>query len=146
MLGDLRRPVAAFATAALACAIGMGIFQQLQIAHLKAPRIESHYPLAGDARGAAKRVSVLRKAGLSLTLDFTPKPEFSSYQVQIVSGSGQVKASLPVAAATDQDSVTISLPANTLDSGRYSMVVYGLAQNSSKTEVGRGEFDLQLLD
>src|SRR5215472_3383639 len=32
MLGDLRRPVAAFATAALACAIGIGIFQQVQIA------------------------------------------------------------------------------------------------------------------
>lgn len=147
MLGDLRRPAFAFATAMLVCAIGMGMYQQSVIADLKAPRIESRYVLRGQAKGGAgKVVSVSRREKLALTVEFIRKPEFTRYQAQIVTESGKVKVSLPVPVAADEDSVTISLPANALDTGEYSMVVYGLAADGSKTEAGRGELDLQFVN
>lgn len=144
LLGDLRRPAFAFASAMLVCAIGMGVYQQSVIADLKAPRIESRYILTGQKKGgAAKVVSVSRKEKLGLTVEFIRKPEFTQYEAQIVTESGKVTASLAVPAAVEEDSVTISLPAGTLDAGQYSMVVYGLAADGGKTETGRGEFDLQ---
>jgi hypothetical protein len=100
--------------------------------------------LTGQKKGgAAKVVSVSRKEKLGLTVEFIRKPEFTQYEAQIVTESGKVKASLAVPAAVEEDSVTISLPAGTLDAGQYSMVVYGLAADGGKTETGRGEFDLQ---
>jgi Putative zinc-finger len=141
MLGDLQRPAPAFASAMLLFALGIGVYQHSVIADLKAPRIESRYVLTGDARGAAKLLSVSRKAGLSLTVEFIRRPEFTSYQAQIVTGSGKVKLSLPVPAA--DDSVTITLPADALDAGKYSLVVYGLTQDGAKTEAGKGGFDLE---
>jgi hypothetical protein len=147
MLGDLRRPAFAFASAMLVCAIGMGVYQQSVIGDLKAPRIESRYVLRGQPKGrAGKVVKVSRREKLALTVDFVRKPEFTSYQAQIEAESGKVKVSLPVPVAVDEDSVTISLPANTLDAGEYSMVVYGLAADGSKTEAGRGELDLQFVN
>jgi hypothetical protein len=147
LLGDLRRPAVAFATAMLVCAIGIGVYQQSVIADLKAPRIESRYVLRGQAKGGTgKLVSVSRREKLGLTVDFIRKPEFTRYEAQIVAESGKVKVSLPVPAAVEEDSVTISLPAGTLDAGQYSMVVYGLAADGSKTQTGQGEFDLHFVN
>jgi Putative zinc-finger len=147
LLGDMRRPAFAFASAMLVCAIGMGAYQQSIIADLKAPRIESRYVLRGQAKGgAAKLLSVSRKEKLGLTVDFIRKPEFTRYEAQIVTESGTVKVSLPVSAAAEDDSVTISAYANTLDAGEQSVVVYGLTADGSKTEAGRGEFDLQFVN
>lgn len=143
-LGDLRRPAPAFASAMLLLAVGVGGYQHVAIADLKAPRIESRYMLTGDQRGGpAKKVRVSRNAGLSLNLEFTRKPEFTSYQAQIVTESGKVKATIPIPASASDDLVTVTLPANALAAGRYAMVVYGLTQDGNKSEAGRGEFDLQ---
>lgn len=147
LLGDLRRPAFAFASAMLVCAVGMGVYQQSVIAGLKAPSIESRYVLRGQSKaGAAKVVSVSRKEKLALTVDFIRKPEFTRYEAQIVTESGQVRVSLPVPAAAEEDSVTISLPAGTLDAAQYSMVVYGVAADGSKTKTGEGEFTLQFVN
>ncbi len=144
VLGDLRRPAPAFATAMLLCAIGMGVYQQSVIADLKAPRIESRYMLTGEAKGGAgKLISVSHKARLILTVEFVRKSEFTSYQAEIIGESGKVKASLPAPVPVGEDTVTITLPANSLQTGKYSMLVYGLTQDGVKTEAGRGEFDLQ---
>jgi hypothetical protein len=148
MLGDLRRPAPAFVTAAMVIAAGIGVYQQTAIADLRAPRVESRYVLTGQAKGSgsAKMLKVSRRAGLSLKVEFLRKPEFTSYQAQIVSASGKVKAALPLAAGAIDDSVTISLPADALDAGSYSVVVYGLAADGAKTEAGSGAFDLQFVD
>jgi Putative zinc-finger len=147
MLGDLRRPVAALATAMLVCAVGIGAYQQSVISDLKAPRVEERYMLTGVPRGRSSNVvSVSRKEGLGLTVEFIRKPEFTSYQAQIVTESGKVRTSLQAPVANDEDSITISLPASTLDAGKYSVVVYGLTADGGKTEAGRGEFDLQFVN
>jgi hypothetical protein len=146
MLGDLRRPAFAFATAMLVCAIGMGIYQQSVITDLKAPRIESSFFLPAAAKGPAKSIRVSRKSGLSLNVDFKPAAEFTAYRAQILTESGKVKYSLPVAPKQDEYSVTIGLPAGTLDAGKYSVVIQGLAGDGSPTEIGNGSFDLQFMD
>jgi hypothetical protein len=147
-LGDLRRPAPAFASVALVLAIGMGVYQQSAIAGLKAPRLESRYVVTGQPKGggSAKVLRVSRKAGLSLTVEFLRKPEFASYQTQIMAASGTVKATLAVPAAAADDSLTISLPADALDAGAYSVVVYGLSADGARTEAGGGTFDLQFVE
>ncbi len=147
-LGDLRRPAPAFATAALALAVGIAVYQQSAIAGLKAPRIESRYMLTGQAKaeGSARILSVSHKAGLSLKVEFLRKPEFTSYEARILSASGKVKAALPLPAAVTDDSVAISLAAETLDAGAYSVVVYGIDAAGARTEAGSGAFALQFVD
>src|SRR5260370_3561003 len=142
MLGDLRRPAPAFAAAMLLFALGTGLYQHSVIADLKGPRIESRYVLTGDARGAASLLRVSRKAGLSLTVEFVRKPEFTSYQAQIVTESGKAKLSLPVPAPATDDSLTISLTADSLDAGKCSLVADGLTQDGAKTEDVKGDFYL----
>jgi methionine-rich copper-binding protein CopC len=147
-LGDLCRPAPAFVSAMLVFAIGTGAYQHATIAGLKAPRLEASYMLTGQAKGgvSAKVVSVSRKAALSLKVEFLRKPEFASYQAQIVAPSGAVKTTLAVSAAATDDSLTVSLPADALDAGVYSVVVYGLSSDGTKTEAGGGAFDLQFVD
>ena len=146
MLGDLRRPVAAFATAALACAIGIGIFQQVQIADLKRPRIEASFFLPATQKGAEKSISVSRKSPLSLTVDFTPAAEFTSYRAQIIAESGKLKYTFPVRPSENAYSVTIGLLAGNLDAGKYTVVIEGLGRDGTPTKVGSGSFDLQFTD
>jgi Putative zinc-finger len=145
MLGDLRRPAPAFVSAALLLAVGTSVYQRVQLADSKAPRLESRYLLVGQAKGAgsAKVLNVSRKAALSLQVEFLRKPEFVSYQAQIVNASGAVKAKTPMAAVVADDSLTISVPADALDADAYSVVVYGVTADGAKTEAGSGSFELR---
>ncbi len=145
LLGDLRRPAPAFVSAALLLASGIGAYQQVQIADARRPKIEASFFVPNDARAAAKTISVSRKAQLSLSADFTPKSEFTSYRAQIVAESGQIEYVLPI---TNQSgySITIGLPASALAAGKHSLVIQGLSRDGSPTEVGHGSFDLRFVD
>jgi Putative zinc-finger len=146
MLGDLRRPAPAFASAMLLFVIGIGMYQQVQIADARRPLVEASYFLPAQAKGAEKSISVSRKSRLSLSVDFKPAAEFTAYRAQIVAESGKVKYTLPVAANQTDYSITIGLPASALDTGKYSVVIQGLARDGSPAEVGTGSFDLQFVD
>jgi Putative zinc-finger len=146
MLGDLRRPVPAFAAAMFLFAVGIGAYQQVQLADARRPSVEASYFLPAQAKGAEKSISVSRKSRLSLSVDFKPTGEFSAYRAQIVAESGKVKYTLPVAAKPNDYSITIGLPASALDPGKYSVVIQGLARDGSPTELGMGSFDLQFAD
>lgn len=143
VLGDLRRPAMAFVSAMLLCAIGIGVYQHNQISSLKAPRVEARYTLVGEAKGGPeKQISVARNTMLGLRVDFLRRAEFVSYRAQIVSEAGKVKYSLPIPNQTE-DSVTVSLPADDLEAGKYSLVVHGVTADGTQTETGHGGFDLQ---
>ncbi len=145
LLGDLRRPAPAFVSAALLLALGMGAYQQVQIADARRPKVEASFFVPSDSRAAAKTISVSRKSQLSLSADFTPKSEFTSYRAQIVAESGQIEFTLPI---TNQAgySITIGLPASALGAGKHSLVIQGLSRDGSPTEAGHGSFDLQFVD
>ena len=150
LVGDLRRPAPAFVTAALVCAMGLGTYQQIQIADARRPHMEAHVFVPGAQKGAAekafKAVSISRKSGLSLSMDFTPRTEYESYQAQIITESGKVKYTVPVTVRPGDYSVTIGLPANALEAGKYSVAIQGLPHNGSPVDLTRGAFELQFLD
>ena len=145
-LGDLRRPAPAFVTAALLCALGIGTYQQVQLANARSPKVEASYYVPNDVKGAAKVISVPRKSQLSLSADFTPKSEFASYRAQIVSESGKVEYALQVVANETGYSITIGLPASDLHAGAHSLVIQGVRGDGTATELSRGSFDLKFVD
>ena len=144
MLRDLRRPAPVFVSAMLLCAIGIGVHQQSVIADARAPHLEEHFDLVA-AKGAVKPLNVSRKDRLGLNLDFMPSAQFSSYRAQIVTDSGKVAYTLPPSAGTN-GSVTVTLPAATLEAGRYSLVVQGLPSSGAPSEVKSAPFDLHFTD
>ena len=146
-LGDLRRPAPVFVSALLLCTLGIGAYQQSVIAGFRAPRVEANYFLPGDIRGEiAKVITVSRKSGLSLSVDFTPSNDFTSYQAQIMAESGKVRYSLPVVAKETGYSVTIGMPADALAPGKYKVMIQGLSANGTATKVGGGAFELKFSD
>lgn len=147
-LGDLWRPAPAFVSAMMLLAVGVGTYQRVQLADLKAPQLESRYVLVGQAKGSGSGqiLNVSRKTRLGLQVEFLRKPEFASYQAQIVTASGAVSYTVSVPKDGRDDSVPISVPASTLDAGSYSIVVYGVSADGSKTEAGRGAFELRFID
>jgi hypothetical protein len=145
-LGDLRRPAPAFVSAALLLALGIGTYQQVQIADARHPKIEASFFVPNDVKGAAKTISVSRKSQLSLSADFTPNSQFTSYRAQIVAESGQIEYTLPVTTNQTGYTLTIGLPASALGAGKHSLVIQGLSRDGSPTEVGHGSFDLQFVN
>jgi len=146
MLADLRRPAPVFVSALLLCALGIGTYQQVQIADARKPKVEASFFVPNDVKGAAKAISVSRKAQLSLRADFTPSSEFSSYRAQIVAESGKVEYVLPLAAGQTGYSITIGLPASSLSAGTHFLVIEGRKSDGSVTELQHGAFDLQFVD
>src|SRR5262245_43522442 len=152
LLGDLRRPAPAFVSAALLMALGLGTYQQVQIADARKPKVEAHVFVPGTQKGGAagdkafKVVSISRKSALSLSLDFTPKSEYDSYQAQIITESGKVKYMLPVSLRPGEYSITIGVPPNALEAGKYSVVIRGVPHNGSPVELTSGAFELQFVD
>jgi hypothetical protein len=146
LLGDLRRPAPAFVSAALLLALGLGTYQQVQIADASKPKLEASFFVPQDQRGAAKVISVSRKSRLSLSADFTPNSEFTSYRAQIVAESGKVEYTLPLAASQAGYSINIGLPASSLPAGTHSLVIQGQRSDGSVTELHHGAFDLQFID
>jgi hypothetical protein len=145
-LGDLRRPAPVFVSALLLCTLGIGAYQQSVIAGFMAPRVEANYFLPGDIKGIPKVITVSRKSGLSLSVDFARSSDFTSYRAQIETESGKVKYSLPVAARENGYSVTIGMPADALAPGTYKVVIQGLSANGTATKVGSGAFELKFSD
>jgi Putative zinc-finger len=145
LFGDLSRPAPAFVSAMLLCAVGIGAYQQAELANAKAPRVEARYVLAparGD-RSAEKVMEVSRKSDLSLALEFTPEPQFTSYTAQIVSEAKKVVLEFPVPPQTFDSSLAVAFPANKLEAGKYSVVIRGVTTNGAVEKVGESPFELQ---
>jgi hypothetical protein len=144
MLGDLRRPAPVFVSAMLLCASAIGVHQQMVIARSRAPHMEERVLLA-DSRDAVKRVSVARQSNLSLGVEFTRKPEFVSYQAEIIDAAGKTRYSVEFS-QLNGEVAAIGLPANALEDGRYSMVVQGVTKDGARSQAGHGVFALQFTD
>jgi len=144
LLGDLRRPAPVFVSAMLLCAAGIGVHQQMVIARSRAPHMEERVLLA-DSRDAVKRVSVSRQSNLSLGVEFTGKPEFVSYRVEIIDAAGKTRYSLDFS-QLNGEVAAIALPANALEAGTYSIAVQGVTKDGVKSQAGHGTFALQFTD
>jgi putative zinc finger protein len=127
---------------------GIATHQRSEISHLKEPRAEIRSVLTGIAHGSSDTnlIKVPRNDALSLNVEYTPKGEFISYRVQILSSSGKVLHAIALPETQIGTTASIALPADALKPGQYSMVVFGRRSDGTQEEVGRGGFELQLTD
>ena len=121
--------------------------QNRESAALKVPAQEIRYSLKAQSRsgGPGEAIQARQNTPLRLEVEFTPG-DFVAYRADILTESGQRKYSVPLSVKPDEDSITISLLAGALSSGRYSIVVFGIDKSGRESETGNGVLDLHLAD
>lgn len=99
-----------------------------------------------SSRGAVPKLTFTKGQSFSIPFDIPPAG-FSSYQVSILATpSNAVKVeSREISAKEAKKALEISIPADTLDAGRYWLLIEGI-NGTAKGEVDRIPFDLELQD
>lgn len=146
------RPASALVFALLLCLVGLNVYQmsvvQKQkniIADLKAPKQEFRFELREQSRseGNIQVVRVPRESQLQLVVEFTPNPKFNAYGAEIVADSKVMSSLQPDTTTTP---LTVSIPAQALAPGRYTVVIMGFGKDGVKKETGNGIFELEFTD
>jgi hypothetical protein len=129
-------------------ATGFAIHQSAVIFRLKEPRPEIRSVLTGVAHGSDETnvLKVPRSSGLSLNVEYARKGEFTSYRAQILSVSGKKMHEVVLSGNQIGTMASIAVPADALEPGPYSVVVFGRRSDGTQEEVGRGAFVLQFTD
>src|SRR5262249_51838727 len=145
LIAGLRQPVAAWAFAVAVLAIGLNIFQYSALSGSKGPALERSYVLTGIAHGgeSAKLIEVPAGSTVGLSLEYTPRGEFTAYGVRVLSESGSMKSSLPIPLDQVDGMAKVALPANSLAAGTNSIVVWARTNDVTKKEIARGAFELR---
>lgn len=154
LMSGLKSPAPAWALLVILCMGGTIWYEALQLqgqhrelAALKVPAQEIRYSLKGQSRSGGPGVTIQarRNTPLRLKVEFTPG-DFIAYRADVLTASGERKYSVPLSVKPDEDSITISLLAGALSSGRYSIVVFGIDKSGRESETGNGVLDLHLAD
>ena len=130
------RPVFAGAMACLLVLVG-GVGYEAVVAHglrreLAEFRLPQPYPsvfLRSATRGDEQRIEVPRESRfLGISLDLPPGQSFGHYVGEVLSESGVVLFSVPLASPrTPGDPLNLLIPASSLESGRrYTLILRGL--------------------
>ena len=152
VLSGWLRPAPALVFALLLCFVGLSVYQMVvlekqknTIAQLKAPRQEFRFQLREQSRSAGniQVVRVPREGQLQLVVEFTPNPKFSAYGAEIVADSKVISS---LRSETTTTPMTVSIPAQALAPGRYTVVIMGFGKHGAKRETGNGIFELQFTD
>ena len=144
LIRNVSQPVTAAALGLFLVTGGLAIHQNSVISRLKEPRPESRYILVGVAHGSseANLIRASKRSELSLSVEYERKGEFTSYQAEILSGSGKIIHSVALPENQAGTMASIDMPAEALQAGRYSMVVLGRRSDGTLQEVGRNSFEL----
>jgi hypothetical protein len=141
-LRSMLRPAPAFALAAFMLA-GTSLYQNLiTIPMLKGPQVELRFNLTEQNRGNSV-VEAPRNSRIHLAVEFRRTKEFVSYEAQIQTTDGKVKWTVPF--LPSQDTIELSLYAETLQSGKYVFVVWG-RDGDSRQELAHDPFTMQFTD
>jgi hypothetical protein len=145
LMTGLRQPMAAGAVALCVLAVGLNIYQYRELSQPKGPALERSYVLTGIAHGgeSAKLIEAPAGSTLSLSLEYTPRGEFTAYGVRILSESGSVKSSLSIPRDQVDGMAKVGIPANSLGAGKYSIIVWGRNNDGNESEIARGAFELR---
>jgi hypothetical protein len=148
LMASARQPLTATFFGLLLFTGGFAVLQRSEISHLKEPRPEIRSTLTGVAHGSsdANLINVPKNSGLSLSVEYLRKGEFTSYQAQILTSSGKAMHTIALPETQVGTMASIVLPADALRPGQYSIVVFGRRSDGSQKEVGRGVFELQFTD
>ena len=99
------------------------------VAQLRQPAVLTAVSLiSASVRGAGGRLQVSGNPNqpVLLAVDIPGEERFGSYVCELVTTSGTVLWSVPVSGVQAHDTVSISVPAGTLQAGAYALVVKGL--------------------
>ena len=141
---SIMQPIPAMACVLLVFVTGFSAYQnRVTISLLSTPQVITQQPPIHHSKGdAIARLTVRRDNGFLMYVDIPPANS-SSYDVSVVSQSNKTKLSLKdIGAQQASDTVQIFVPAGTLDSGRYFLVITG----TDKGEVDRIPFDITFQD
>ncbi|HKW74113.1 MAG TPA: zf-HC2 domain-containing protein [Terriglobales bacterium] len=143
----------AFAMGLVVCLAGLSIYeatvirdQKQTLAKVQAPAQEFGYVVTGESRGGQKVIAVKRGAQVSLRVEFTPDPQLTNYQADILTSANVLKYSVPLQVSSQDDSVNVSFRTDNLDSGSYKVIVHGKDATGNERTLASGAFDLQLTD
>jgi hypothetical protein len=148
LMTSARQPLTIGLFGFLLFAGGLAVHQNSEISRLKEPRPEIRSVLTGIAHGSSEinAIKIPRSSALNLNVEYTPRGEFISYRVQILSSSGKPLHAVALPEAQLGTTASIALPADALKPGQYSVVVFGRRSDGTQEEVGRGVFELQFTD
>jgi hypothetical protein len=147
LVASFRQPATITALGLAVIVSGIALHQNTVIARLKGPGPEIRSVLVGIAHGDSpvKVVEATRNSRLSLNVDYARSGEFLSYEAQLLSSSGRILHTVPLLAKVGTVA-SISVPAEALEPGQYSMIVFGRRSDGSQEEIGRGAFELKFMD
>ena len=147
------RPVwlrAWFAVPAMALLVALVAYQGLVLVPgLRRSVVEPHVLPALSLINVATRggntpvVSIHSGSSFLLFVDIAAGAQFSSYQAELYSPSGEREWSLPISAQTAHDTVSIEVPAGLKMPGVYKLTVRGTSGDGHSSEVGTYPFELQ---
>ena len=143
------RPVPALAFALLLCFGGIVYqattihSQKQKIASLQELKPEFRSVLTGVAHGAgdANLVEAPRNAVITLAIEYHRSGEYVSYVARVISENGEVKRRVALPDVPG-DMANIAVPPNSLQPGRYELVITGVTADGNEKEVGRRSFRL----
>ena len=98
------------------------------VAQLRQPALLTAVSLisAGARSGGRLQVNGTANQPVLLTVDIPGEERFGSYVCELVTASGTVVWEVPVSSGQARDTVSIIVPAGTLQAGAYALVVKGL--------------------
>jgi len=121
------------------------------LAQLRQPSVLTAVSLiSANVRGGGRlQVNGTANQPVLLAVDIPGEERFASYDCELMRASGAVVWSVPVSSREARDTVSISVPAGTLQSGDYVLVVKGTVVNGSAapgsgSSAGGGESSVDL--
>jgi len=151
-LRDLFRPVPAFAFSLLLVLATAVVYQNVvTIPGLRAPQVAAAVVRVDASRSGGDKIPVVAVPHNSLfvlQIDVPPLSDYTTYEAQIISETGNTGPVFPIAAPQGgQTTVPISVVADELAPGRNFLVIRGVVSStgskSAGVEVKRCPFDLQ---
>ena len=138
-------PALAFAILFFGVTIFSG-YQAIVIRRMNAPQIVSVVTVSSAARGDSKIVTAPRQGSFELRVVFPANSDLTAYTLQVISESGEKKATIPIA-----DPLTNELQARfnaaQFQNGKYVLIVQATERSTgSNVVVGSYPFELQLKD
>jgi hypothetical protein len=145
-LAMVRQPVAALALVLLLCVSSISLHQYRVIGGLKQVQVTPSLFLSDGAKsGDVRKLTVPPNSRFGLDFLLLQRGDFSSYEGQILSESGQWRLT-PFTFSSDQAKGTVHLvlDSGTLGEGSFFVVINGLSADGHKAEITRYGFQLQL--
>ncbi len=153
---SMLQPAPVFAVIALAVLGGFNVYQSAVIRDLRQPEIVTSEDVFRSGRsGRAGRtieadwvVQARRNAAVHISFEI-PVEAYTSYQVDVLDGSGNSKLSRPMDVSAEQanDTIDMRFPKGVLEAGKYTLVIQGVNSNASKnqakSEIARYSFEVQ---